>query len=147
LEKITLIVAGGSGTRMNASVPKQFLLLDGIPVLMHTIRVFHRYDPQMRIIVALPESQQSTWKQLCLQYRFTVDHEIRPGGETRFHTVRNSLEIIPDHCIVAVHDGVRPLVSLDTIRRCFDMAMELGNAVPVAIRNDAENYRKREQTG
>jgi 2-C-methyl-D-erythritol 4-phosphate cytidylyltransferase len=130
LEKVTLIVAGGSGARLNAGIPKQFLLLGGIPILMHTLNVFHMYDQQMRIIIALPESQILTWQKLCQQYDCTVNHEVRPGGETRFHTVRKTLEIIPDHCIVAIHDGVRPLVSLETIARCFDSALDYGNAVP-----------------
>jgi len=130
LKKITLIVAGGSGKRMNANIPKQFLSLGGIPVLMHTLNVFRKFDQQMRIILALPENQLLTWQQLCRQYGCTVDHEIRQGGETRFHTIRNCLEIIPGHCLVAVHDGVRPLVSLETIGRCFDTARKFGNAVP-----------------
>lgn len=130
MEKITLIVAGGSGKRMNAGVPKQFLTLCGIPVLMHTLQVFRKFDPRMRIILALPGNQLLTWHQLCRQYECTVEHEIAQGGKTRFHTVRNCMDIIPDNCLVAVHDGVRPLVSLETIGRCFDTARKLGNAVP-----------------
>jgi 2-C-methyl-D-erythritol 4-phosphate cytidylyltransferase len=145
LEKVALIVAGGSGSRMNAGVPKQFLLLCGIPVLIHTLNVFHKYDKKMRIIIALPLEQISTWQKLCRQFNCIIHHEIRPGGETRFHTVRKNLEIIPDHCLVAIHDGVRPLVSIDTITRCFDSALEYGNAVPCI--EIPETMRKITQTG
>jgi len=125
-----LIVAGGSGSRMNTNVPKQFLLLGGIPVLMHTLKVFFEYDRQMRIIIALPEEQMLTWQKLCRQFKCNIPHEIRPGGETRFHTVRKNLELIPDHCMIAVHDGVRPLVSIGTIARCFEAALIYGTAIP-----------------
>jgi 2-C-methyl-D-erythritol 4-phosphate cytidylyltransferase len=130
LNKIVLIVAGGSGTRMNAGVPKQFLLLRGYPVLMHAMRVFYNYDRGMKIILALPEKQIHTWNILCQEYQFTINHEIRSGGETRFHTVKKNLKEIPDNCLVAVHDGVRPLVSQETISRCFNTALKNGNAVP-----------------
>ena len=130
LNKIALVVAGGSGARMETSVPKQFLLLKGVPVLMHTMRQFHRYDSSIRIQVVIPESQVLYWKRLCETYRFTIPHEIKTGGETRFHSVKDNLDDIPDHCLIAVHDGVRPLVSTHTIGRCFEAALKWGNAVP-----------------
>jgi 2-C-methyl-D-erythritol 4-phosphate cytidylyltransferase len=125
-----LIVAGGSGKRMKMQIPKQFLLLGGYPVLMHTLERFHRYDPAMRILLVLPEIQHKHWKDLCLKYQFTIPHETGTGGETRFHSVKNNLHTIPDNCLVAIHDGVRPLVSVDTISRCFVAAHRHGNAVP-----------------
>ena len=130
MKKIALIVAGGSGTRMETNVPKQFLLLKGVPVLMHTIRQFHRYDSTISIHVIIPESQVPYWKRLCETHSFTIFHEIKTGGETRFHSVKDNLYDIPDHCLIAVHDGVRPLVSSHTIGRCFETALEWGNAVP-----------------
>jgi len=130
LEKVALIVAGGAGTRMGTDVPKQFLLLKGIPVLMYTLEVFHRYDRNMRIILVLPGEQKDAWQKLCRDYRFTIGHEIREGGRTRFHSVKKNLSVIPDPSLVAVHDGVRPLVSLETIERCFRYAQEHGNAIP-----------------
>jgi 2-C-methyl-D-erythritol 4-phosphate cytidylyltransferase len=130
VEKMTLIVAGGSGKRMNSEIPKQFMLLRGFPILMHTIDVFFRYDQQMRIMLILPEEQIWTWEKLCGEYQFRIRHEIRPGGDTRFHSVKNNLSEIPDDCLVAVHDGVRPLVSVMTIDRCFQSAYKTGNAVP-----------------
>jgi len=130
LEKIALIVAGGSGTRMKSQVPKQFLLLKGLPVLMHTMDVFYHYDSGMRIMLVLPGDQIGTWQSLCRKYQFTARHEIGVGGETRFHSVKNNLANIPDQCLVAIHDGVRPLVSVETIDRCFRSALEHGNAIP-----------------
>jgi 2-C-methyl-D-erythritol 4-phosphate cytidylyltransferase len=130
LEKIALIVAGGTGKRMKSQVPKQFMLLKGLPVLMHTIHKFHRYDSGMRIILVLPGDQVSAWKDLCEKNSFTIRHEMMTGGETRFHSIQKNLDCIPELCLVAVHDGVRPLVSMDTIHRCFTAAEENGNAVP-----------------
>jgi len=130
VEKITLIVAGGAGTRMNAGIPKQFLLLKDYPVLMHTVSIFHQYDQYMRIILVLPENHTKIWNRLCEDYKFTIKHEVGLGGETRFHSVKNNIAGIPDQCLIAVHDGVRPLVSLETISRCFNSALEFGNAIP-----------------
>ena len=97
---------------------------------MHTMDIFNRYDSSMRIILVLPADQIDTWKSFCRKFHFTVGHEIGVGGETRFHSVKNNLAIIPEQCLVAIHDGVRPLVSLETIDRCFTTALEHGNAVP-----------------
>ena len=130
MEKIALIVAGGSGNRMNSGIPKQFMLLKGSPVLLHTLDVFHRYDQGMRIILVLPEDQISVWEKICVKHQVSIRHEIKTGGETRFHSVKKNLTEVPDHCLVAIHDGVRPLVSLETISRCFQSAREFGNAVP-----------------
>jgi 2-C-methyl-D-erythritol 4-phosphate cytidylyltransferase len=130
LEKIALIVAGGSGKRMKSLVPKQFMPIKGLPVLMHTINKFHRYDAGIRIILVLPEDQMTTWKDLCGKNKFSVKHEVVKGGDTRFHSVQKNLGEIPEECLVAVHDGVRPLVSMETIHRCFISAAEKGNAVP-----------------
>jgi 2-C-methyl-D-erythritol 4-phosphate cytidylyltransferase len=84
----------------------------------------------MPIILVLPEDQIQAWKRLCTGYGFGIRHEIRPGGRTRFHSVKKNLKEIHDHCLVAIHDGVRPLVSLLTIDRCFRTALQFGNAVP-----------------
>lgn len=130
LEKIALIVAGGTGKRMKSQVPKQFLLLNGRPVLMHTIDRFYRYETGIRIIVVLPGDQITTWRELCEIHDFKIKHEILTGGETRFHSVQKNLDSIPEQSLVAVHDGVRPLVSMDTIHRCFVTAGETGNAIP-----------------
>ncbi len=130
MNKIVLIVAGGSGTRMNSGVPKQFMLLQNCPVLMHTLSIFHRYNRNMELILALPESQAEIWNELCKTHDFRLRHQVVSGGETRFHTVKKNIAGLPNGSLVAIHDGVRPLVSLDTIDRCFRAAAEFGNAVP-----------------
>lgn len=131
MKKIALIVAGGSGSRMNASIPKQFIGIHGIPVLMHTFHAFLRSDPRFEFILVLPETEISTWKELCRTHTFQVPHKIVPGGKTRFHSVKNGLAQTEEEGIVFIHDGVRPLVSPSTIEHCFLMARKKGNALPV----------------
>jgi 2-C-methyl-D-erythritol 4-phosphate cytidylyltransferase len=116
---------------MNSALPKQFLPLCGLPVLMRTIRAFILFDEEILIIVALPGSFHSYWRDLCEKYNFSIKHTLVKGGETRFLSVKNSLTPLPDDCLVAIHDGVRPLVSQTTIRNAFSMAEKKGNAVPV----------------
>ena len=130
MNKIALIVAGGSGTRMNSEIPKQFMLLHKRPVLMHTLSVFHSYNRDMDLILALPENQAGKWNELCKLHDFRLRHQVVSGGETRFHTVKKNIAGLPNGSLVAIHDGVRPLVSLDTIDRCFQAAAAYGNAVP-----------------
>lgn len=128
-----IIVAGGKGLRMGGDVPKQFLPVGGTPVLMRTILRFRAYSEHMRIILVLPRQQQAYWKELCARYSFCEPVVIADGGETRFHSVRNGLDCIPDDAqgVVGVHDGVRPFVSSATIRRVYAKARETGAAVPV----------------
>lgn len=128
-----IIVAGGRGTRMGTDVPKQFLKIAGKPVLMHTIERFHRYDPQLGIIVVLPKDQQDTWKALCTEHHFGIPHRIAAGGATRFESSKNGLALVPDDedGVVGFHDGVRPFVSEAVIADCFETAREEYSAVPV----------------
>lgn len=125
----TIITAGGIGTRMGTGIPKQFLQLSGKPILMHTFERFYDYDPGIRFILTLPEEFISYWNELCVKYKFTIKHEIASGGETRFHSIKNALRLIADPGFVAVHDGVRPLVSAGTILKAFCTAEQYGNAV------------------
>lgn len=131
MKKFALIVAGGTGTRMNASVPKQFLKLGEKPVLMHTIEKFVNYGSAIEIILVLPSDQFGYWKELCIQYNFKIPHRLVAGGSVRFGSVKNGLSEIREEGLVAIHDGVRPLVSIGTIDRCFKVAEEKGNALPV----------------
>ena len=126
-----IIVAGGKGMRMGKDLPKQFLPIDGTPILMHTLQAFYDYDPSMTLIVVLPSDQQAYWSKLCGDYHFIIPHVVVRGGETRFHSVKNGLACINEEGLVAVHDGVRPFVHCDTIDRCFAAAQESGAAVPV----------------
>ena len=126
-----LIVAGGRGTRMGGPQPKQFLQLAGRPVLMHTLEAFDRWDASARLIVVLPEDQIDTWKRLCEAHVFGRIHRVVAGGETRFHSVRNGLDAVASDGLIAVHDGVRPLVAPSVIAACFAAAADGGAAVPV----------------
>lgn len=137
MKKFVLIVAGGSGQRMGAELPKQFLELCGKPILMHTLLRFFEFDPQAELILVLPESQQRLWQALCLKHSFTVPHQVVSGGATRFHSVKNGLQLIRPEGLVMIHDGVRPLVSEDTLNRCCQMALEKGNAIPALPVNES----------
>jgi 2-C-methyl-D-erythritol 4-phosphate cytidylyltransferase len=138
-----LIMAGGSGHRMGGNIPKQFIELAGKPILMHTMQVFADFDNRMQIILVLPENQIELWKQLCLKYDFIIPHQIVTGGTERFFSVKNGLELIETDGIVFIHDGVRPLVSHQTIKRCYDLALQKGNAMPVI--SVSESVRLTEQ--
>ena len=133
MERYAILVAGGKGLRMGGDIPKQFLPIGGKPVLMRTIEVFRQAYPDIHIILVLPAPQQEYWQQLCREYAFGIPFRIADGGETRFHSVSNGLKLVPDDAegIVGVHDGVRPFVSVETIRRCYDEAVERGAVVPV----------------
>tara|TARA_B110000003_G_scaffold244755_1_gene254082 strand:+ start:4 stop:651 length:648 start_codon:yes stop_codon:yes gene_type:complete len=108
MKKVALIVAGGKGERMNADIPKQFLLLNNLPILMHTIKQFSHFE---EIIVVLPRSQFDFWNELCKNNNFTQIHILVESGKTRFHSVKNGLDKIDNTSIIAIHDGVRPLIS------------------------------------
>lgn len=131
-----LIVAGGSGKRMGAEIPKQYLELAGKPVLMHTLERFKAYNDSIEIITVLPENQIRFWTDLQKKYSFNIPHTLVKGGKSRFYSVRNGLKFVGDQGIVAIHDGVRPFVSIETISRCFETAQKLGNAIPVISPND-----------
>ena len=130
-KRYTIFVAGGSGTRMGGDIPKQFLLLDGRPILQRTIEAFLRADPEMKVVVVLPKQHFQTWKDLCLQHSFDCPMTLVSGGLTRFHSVRNALAKVPDGALVAVHDGVRPLVSPEMVARMFDAMEDARALVPV----------------
>lgn len=130
-----IIVAGGSGTRMRSAVPKQFLLLNGVPVLMHTINAFYLSKNQPQIIVVLHPESHEYWTHLCTEHNFTVPHQLVSGGETRFHSVKSGINAInDDEAIVAIHDAVRPLVTGEIIDESYDIAEQYGNAI-VAIQS------------
>jgi len=126
-----LVVAGGTGKRMGAEIPKQYLELAGKPVLMHTLERFKAFDDSIEIITVLPENQIRFWADLQKKYSFTIPHTLVKGGKSRFFSVRNGLKFVEAPGIVAIHDGVRPFVSIETITKCFETAKKLGNAIPV----------------
>lgn len=146
MQKYVVIVAGGSGSRMKADKPKQFLLLSGQPILMHTIEAFYySLNKELRIIIVLPKGQHQEWKDLCARHHFSIPHQITEGGQERFHSVKNGLKLVDDG-IVAIHDGVRPAVSALVIDNAFKAAAEKGAAIPLIPVTDSlrqqsgENY-------
>lgn len=144
-----IIVAGGKGLRMGSDVPKQFLPVKGMPVLMRTISRFHECNPSMQIILVLPHHQQQYWHDLCSQYAFRIAHTVVDGGDTRFASSRNGLDAIPDDATgtVGIHDGVRPFVAAEVISRCYDAARTHGAAIPVMPVTDTLRHIDSAATG
>jgi 2-C-methyl-D-erythritol 4-phosphate cytidylyltransferase len=128
-KEFALIVAGGKGTRIKSRLPKQFLELHGKPILMHTLDAFFRYSEKIQIVLVLPEDDFQTWRDLCDRYRYQQPVILQKGGETRFQSVKNGLEKIEGPGLVAIHDGVRPLVSEDIIGASFRLAAVHQSAV------------------
>ncbi len=138
LMKYALIVAGGSGSRMSSDIPKQFLEIAGLPILMHTIRRFYEYSPTVKIIVVLPADQLIAWENLREKHQFQIPLQSVIGGKTRFQSVKNGLASIEDEeGEVAIHDGVRPLVSVEVIKKSFETARERGSAVAAVALKDS----------
>lgn len=131
MKTYALILAGGKGLRMGADLPKQFLLLAGKPVLMHTLEAFHQADPATELILVLPKEHQAFWAELCVHHAFHLKHVVATGGTVRFDSVRNGLKLVLEEGLVAVHDGVRPLIKPSLIKKCFEVALEKGAVIPV----------------
>ena len=133
MKAYAIIVAGGKGLRMGGEVPKQFLPINGKPILMHTIEAFRKALDGIEIILVLPADQHEYWQKLCQDYNFCSPELIAKGGETRFHSVKNGLALLPDNedAVVGIHDGVRPFVSKETIQRCYAAAAGGRAVVPV----------------
>ncbi|PSL47283.1 2-C-methyl-D-erythritol 4-phosphate cytidylyltransferase [Chitinophaga niastensis] len=136
-KKIAIIVAGGTGTRMQSAVPKQFLELAGKPVLYHTIAAFANAYQDMKIILVLPEAHFTYANSLLQAFDHIPDITIVKGGSTRFHSVKNGLQQVNDDAVVFVHDGVRPLISATLIRSCYEAALSHGSAIPVIDMKDS----------
>ncbi|MGN6398008.1 MAG: 2-C-methyl-D-erythritol 4-phosphate cytidylyltransferase [Mucilaginibacter sp.] len=138
-KKYVIIVGGGTGTRMQSIVPKQFLPFSGKTVLMHTINAFSTSAVTPEIILVLPSAYHAFWKQLCVEHQFITPHQLVAGGETRFHSVKNGLDSIDDniHALIAVHDAVRPLTSQFIIENSYQIAAESGNAITAVKSRDS----------
>lgn len=137
LDKYAIIVAGGTGTRMGASIPKQFLLIQEKPVLYYTIDTFLKSFPDLKIILVLPEGFIEMGKEVIDAFFDYSRIQITAGGETRFHSVQNGLKLVEEDSIVFVHDAVRCLVSVKLIQRCYENALNIGSAVPVVYGKDS----------
>lgn len=130
MQKYAVIVAGGIGKRMGGDLPKQFLEVGGKPILVHTLECFHRFDATIEMVVVMAESWVDTWSSLVDKHDVPA-HKVVVGGKERFHSVKNGLDSLSGEGVVAIHDAVRPLVSHETLARCFDTADSKGNAIPV----------------
>ncbi len=137
MQQFILIVAGGKGSRMGSDLPKQFLPLGGVPLLMHTFDAFSFLYGSAEIILVLPSDIIDLWKKICGQYEFAIPHKIVEGGPKRFHSVKSGLRVVPGDSVVAIHDAARPLVSKKTITTCFEIAERKGNAVPSIAINES----------
>ncbi|MCV9385605.1 2-C-methyl-D-erythritol 4-phosphate cytidylyltransferase [Reichenbachiella ulvae] len=138
MKKYAIIVAGGSGSRMQSELPKQFLVLSGKPILLHTLEAFHLFDSEMELIVVLPETHSDTWELLKKEHQCNIPHMTIQGGDTRFDSVQNGLSsIIDQEGLVAIHDGARPLVSPQVIARTFESAEKNGNGIAAVALKDS----------
>lgn len=130
-KKYLIVTAGGSGTRMGGATPKQFLEIGSVPILRLTIEKFIAAEPDIHVVTVLPEAHMGAWRQYCAKEDFNCAQRLVCGGFTRFHSVKNALEHIPDGVIVAVHDGVRPFIGIQRIRELFSLAQHNPAVVPV----------------
>ncbi len=142
MHRTIIIVAGGAGTRMGGQIPKQFLELKGRPVLMRTMEKFHAFDNEMEIILVLPLDNVPQWDKLCIRHEFFIKHHVAFGGKTRFHSVKSGMSQVLPGSLTGIHDGVRPLVSTSTIRRCYETAEMEGNAIPSLHSGESVRYVK-----
>ncbi|MEX2594784.1 MAG: 2-C-methyl-D-erythritol 4-phosphate cytidylyltransferase [Anditalea sp.] len=138
MRKFAIIVAGGSGTRMGASIPKQYLEIGGKPVLMHTLSSFYHNSIDINLILVIPGNDFEFWKKLCDQFDFSIAHKLVEGGSSRFQSVKNGLNSISEaEGLVAIHDGVRPFVNQQVIERGFQEAQRFGSAIAVVPLKDS----------
>lgn len=131
MKESVIIVAGGTGSRMNSAVPKQFLKLAGKPVIVHTIGQFYKYNPHISLCVVVHKDFLEHWSALQSDYFPNQQISVCVGGETRFHSVKNGLAMLSDSDVIGIHDAARPLVSVEVIKTCFDTARAKQTAIPV----------------
>ncbi len=137
MKKYVVIVAGGSGSRMNSAIPKQFLLLKGKPVLYYSISTFLKAYDNITVILVLPAEHIAAGEEIVATYFSESGIQLTTGGHTRFHSVQNGLQLVEKDSIVLVHDAVRCMISTDLVHRCVESALEHGSAVPVISSKDS----------
>lgn len=139
-ENTIIITAGGSGRRMHAEIPKQFIPVHEKPLLMWAIEAFYAYDRTINTMLVIPENHVGLWKELCREFDFKINHNIVYGGDNRFQSVKNALELLDGNALTGVHDGVRPFPSLNTIGRAYQDAANYGSAVPFVDSTDSLRF-------
>jgi len=138
LQEHIIIVAGGSGKRIKANIPKQYIEVNGKPLIVYTIDVFFKYNPDINMYIVAHKDYLVYLNELLQKYFPTKKIQTTTGGETRFESVKKGLELVnTDGAIVGIHDAARPMVSVDTIKRCFETASQKGNAIPVVNVNES----------
>lgn len=125
-----IITAGGIGSRMGASLPKQFILIKEKPILMYTLELFYHFDPNLQLILTLPDDWKEYWEQLVVENDFKIPHRVISGGKERYDSIKNALTYCHSD-FIAVHDGVRPFVSSETLTACFDALIMNDAVIPV----------------
>ncbi len=145
-KEFALVVAGGKGTRIKTKLPKQFLELNGKPILLHTLEAFLRYSDEIQIVLVLPEDDFEIWNNICKKFNFNAPIILEKGGETRFQSVKNGLSKIEGPGLVAIHDGVRPLVSEDIIGASFRLAAVHQSAVAAVRLKDSIRITDQDNT-
>ena len=131
MKKAVIIVAAGSGSRMGGEMPKQYLQLQGRPLIVHALERFQRFDPDMKLVVVLAPTHKELWEQMASSYEITRGVILALGGSTRYDSVKSGLKQIDRETLVGIHDAARPLVSQDTLIRCYDAALRTGSGIPV----------------
>lgn len=131
MQHVVVIVAGGSGTRFGSKLPKQFIEINQKPVIFHTIEKFLAFDVNCHFIIALQKKYHTFFNKLVVKHKLQFSYQLSIAGEERFHTVKNALNLVPQNCIVGIHDAVRPLVSIQTIKNCYDGLKNNGGVIPV----------------
>jgi len=131
LNKYVIITGGGSGSRMQQVLPKQFLEINGVPILFYSIAAFYKYDASIQIIITLPADYIDYWQNLILKKKFNINHQIVPGGKSRFESVKNGLNLVEEDSLIAIHDAVRPFISAEVIATSFLDAAICKSAIPV----------------
>ncbi len=144
-KKTVIITAGGIGKRMGSDLPKQFLMLDERPVLAHCLDRFYHFDENIQILVTLPDTWKSYWEGLCRKHGIKIPHTLIDGGKERFHSIQNAMKLATGD-LIAVHDGVRPLISRKLIFDAFQLAEETGSALPVVPVKESVRYVEKLET-
>jgi len=131
MKKGVIIVAGGSGHRMGGHIPKQYLDLEGKPVIVRTLDRFLDFDPQIKIVLVLAPGHKEFWNTISNSYNYGSRIDVTQGGESRYRSVKNGLKLMGDGLLLGIHDAVRPLVSQHTLKQCYGIAAKNGSCIPV----------------
>ncbi len=146
MKRVVILAAGGKGLRMDADIPKQFILFNNKPVLFHTIEAFFKFDQNISIIIVLPDNYLNYWQKLVSDFSFDVPHKVVTGGETRYNSVKNALSFVENFDLVAVHDAVRPFITSIFLQKLFYVAQKNGSAVPIVSVSDTIREINESQT-